>query len=266
MTIVVKISGHPIDRPEESDQLWKALASVSERKRIVVVHGGGTQVDARLAALGHTTTRVQGLRVTPEDQIGPVAGVLAGEVNRTLVSLLRNEGLDAVGISAGDGGMIKGKRQQHDGVDLGCVGEVVGGSARLIASLHAGGFVPVVSPIAFGRDGGLLNINADDVAAGLARTIGASRLVLLTEVPGVLDGAGQVVPAMDHEMVESLIADGVIVGGMAVKARAALRAHEMAGVTVRVGGWFNAESLIMGDGAGTSFGQLVPGALRRVSV
>ena len=248
MTIVVKISGKPIERPASCAVLWEALARAAPATDLVIVHGGGRQVDARLAQLGHETTRREGLRVTPPEQIGPIAGVLSGEVNRRLVGVLRARGVNAVGIGLGDGGLIEAEPASPP---LGCVGVVTGGDGSVARALGRAGFVPVVSSIGFGPDGGLLNVNADDAAAGVAEVTGAERLVLLTDVPGVLDGHGSVIEELSGTACVALAAAGVIEGGMAVKARAALRAAESCGAEVVVGGWCDAAALIGGGTGGT---------------
>jgi acetylglutamate kinase len=258
--VVVKISGKPIDTPEACAALWSALASAAERTRLVLVHGGGAAVDRRLAAMNLPTVRRAGLRVTPEDQIGVVAGVLAGEVNGRLVGVLRAAGVDAVGIALSSGGLcacevLRPTDEAGAPVDLGRVGRVVGGDGRVVEALHGEGFVPVVSSIGLDARGGLLNVNADDAAAGVARATGAVRLVLLTDVAGVLDASGAVVAELDAERAAELTAAGVIVGGMIPKARAALDAAEAvgaAGAEVAIGSWADAAALIAGTpGVGT---------------
>lgn len=255
--VVIKISGKPIDEPGVCAGLWGAIASAGLETRLVIVHGGGRRVDARLAALGLESPRIDGLRVTPDSHMGVVAGTLAGEVNRTLVGLLRSAGVDAVGIGLGDGGLIEAELIDDS---LGRVGRVIGGDGRVIEALHSRGLVPVVSSIGFDEQGGLLNVNADDAAAGVAEVIGADRLVLLTDVPGVLDSSGAVIETLDSESAAELIASGVIDGGMAVKARAAVHTAAAIGSDVLVGGWADAAALIAGESVGT---HVVAGALRR---
>ncbi|MEZ6318618.1 MAG: acetylglutamate kinase [Phycisphaerales bacterium] len=245
--VVVKLSGRPIDDPTACAGLWAALAHASEQVRLVVVHGGGLAVDRRLAALNMPTERRDGLRVTPEDQIGVVAGVLAGEVNRRLVGVLTGSGIDAVGVGLGDGGLCACEPIPG----LGRVGRVIGGDGRLVQALHRDGRVPVVSSIGFDASGGLLNVNADDAASGVAGATSADRLVLLTDVPGVLDADGNTIEELDADLVERLTASGVIVGGMGPKARAALDASEACGADVIIGSWHDAAALIGGAGTGT---------------
>lgn len=253
MTVVVKVSGRPIEQPEACQALWGAIARASRNASAVVVHGGGSQVDQRLAQLGLETTRVQGLRVTPESHMGPIAGVLAGEVNASLVGVLRAAGADAVGATVAHGGLLETRRFAHPEFDLGCVGEVVGGSPRLAQALAGAGFVPVLASIGCDAEGALLNINADDAAAGVATVLGAHRLVLLTDVEGVLDATGTLVEELWHDKVEDLIASGVIEGGMAVKARAGVRAALQTGAEVVIGDWREADGLLHGAGRGTRF-------------
>ncbi len=245
--VVVKVSGKPVDEPGSCAALWGALAAASSETRLVVVHGGGTAVDRRLAQLGMTTERRAGLRVTPDDQIGVIAGVLAGEVNRALVGVLTDAGVDAVGIGVGDGGLCACVAIEG----LGRVGTATGADGRPIAALHRAGLVPVVHSIGMDHAGGMLNMNADDAAAGVAGAVSADRLVLLTDVAGVLDADGETIGELDADRVEALIASGVIAGGMCPKARAAVATAEACGAEVIIGTWHDAAALIGGAGAGT---------------
>lgn len=241
MTTVVKISGKPIEHPEACIDLWRALAAAHQRDGLIVVHGGGVQVDARLAALGFETRRVDGQRVTPPDQIGVVAGVLAGEVNRTVVGCLSAAGAAAVGLGLSDGGLVAVRAQRPE---LGRVGTPIGGDAALVRTLLGAGYLPVVHSIGHDAAGGPLNINADDAAAAVATVLNADRLLLLTDVHGVLDGDGTTIPELDGDAVDAHIASRIIRDGMAVKARAAVRVAESCDADVVVGGWPMAGELL----------------------
>lgn len=246
-TVVVKVSGKPVDAPSSCAPLWSALAWAADMTRLVVVHGGGNAVDRRLAQVGMKSERRDGLRVTPEDEIGVVAGVLAGEVNRSLVGVLSRAGVDAVGIGVSDGGLCACEPIEP----LGRVGRTHGQDGRTIAALHGAGLVPVVHSIGMDDDGAMLNVNADDAAAGVASAISADRLVLLTDVAGVLDADGASIGELDADRVEDLIASGVIEGGMCPKARAAVVTAEACGAEVVIGSWHDAAALIGGAGSGT---------------
>ncbi|MEQ8770256.1 MAG: acetylglutamate kinase [Phycisphaerales bacterium] len=245
--VVVKVSGKPVDDPVACAPLWAALASAAGGARLVVVHGGGNAVDRRLMSLGMTSERRDGLRVTPDDQIGVVVGVLAGEVNRALVGVLTDAGVDAVGIGVADAGLCACEPIEG----LGRVGTATGADGRAITALHRAGLVPVVHSIGMDAAGKALNVNADDAAAGVAGAISADKLVLLTDVAGVLNADGETIEELDAASVEELIASGVIAGGMCPKARAGVSAADACGADVVIGSWHDAAALIGGAEAGT---------------
>lgn len=226
--MVIKIGGSTLEDIGALSGLWRAVGEVARRTPLVLVHGGGKAVDALVGRLGLPVERREGLRVTPADQIGLIAGVLAGDVNKRLVGAINAAGGRSVGLCLGDGGMVECARLTRSAsgaaLDLGRVGEVTGGRAELARTLLDAGYLPVVSSIGIDGTGGLLNVNADDAAAALARALGATHLVLLTDVPGVKGADGRVVPTLGAGEAERLIAAGVIAGGMAVKVRSALAA------------------------------------------
>ncbi|HEU0014469.1 MAG TPA: acetylglutamate kinase [Longimicrobium sp.] len=227
---VVKVGGNEVD-----DWAWVgALACRLARgaRPTVVVHGGGKEVTVLQRTLGAEPEWRDGLRVTTPEAMRAVAMVLSGLVNKRLVSALIGAGADAVGLSGEDGRLLVAEPVQ--GGALGRTGSVASVRAGLLRSLLAQGITPVVSPVSRGPDGGALNVNADDAASAIAAALGATELLLVSNVPGVLrDGA--VVGALAVDEVETLIAAGVASGGMAPKLRAAARAA--AGVDgVRIGG------------------------------
>ncbi|QOI99198.1 MAG: acetylglutamate kinase [Phycisphaeraceae bacterium] len=240
---VIKIGGSTLEDVGRLGTLWRAIAEASSGsggrsgRGLVLVHGGGKAVDSLLGRLGMPVERRDGLRVTPKDQIGIVAGVLRGEVNAMLVGAFNAAAAGAgvasraVGLCLGDGGMVECRRASEA---LGCVGEVMEGEGGggVLRVLLAAGYVPVVSSIGMGADGGLLNINADDAASGIARVLGATRLVLLTDVEGVRGADGAVVPTLTPASAGRLIEAGVVKGGMAVKVRSALSAAQKTGAKV----------------------------------
>ncbi|MEM8756545.1 MAG: acetylglutamate kinase [Planctomycetota bacterium] len=238
----MKLSGKPLADPAGAGELWSALAE--RAGETVLVHGGGVQIDALLERLGEAVERRDGIRLTPGNQIPIVAGVLAGQVNQQLVAVLVAAGVQAVGMSLASAGMLLAEPDPGIG---GRVGRVVGGDGAAVRLLVRSGYTPVVSPIGSDGSGGLLNINADDAAAGLARAIGAQRVLLLTDVPGVLDAKGNTVRSLASEEIESLVEHGTIRGGMAAKVRAAAGLADATGAEVVIGSWRDAQALLRGD-------------------
>ncbi len=252
---VVKISGTPLEEPAAHEALWRSIDAIwRESCGVVLVHGGGRAVDAHLARLGMETKRIGGLRCTPGEQMLEVAGVLAGRVNKTLVSALVGVGCPAVGLSLVDGGEIRTERVTVGEGDLGCVGEVGGGDGRLIGVLIENGYLPVMASIGGNADGGLLNINADDAAGGLATILACDGVVFLSDVAGVRDGDGTIVEELDGAACERLIAGGVIEGGMIAKVRAAVRCATKTGRPAVIASYLQPESLagvLSGKSVGT---------------
>ena len=226
---VVKIGGNEIDRPEWLAACARALVRLDP---VVVVHGGGQAVSALSRRLGLPVEQRGGLRVTPPGVAEVVEMVLGGPVNRQVVAELRAAGLDAVGLSGVDGGLLTAR---PSGEDLGHVGEITAVRAALLESFLLAGLTPVIAPMAPGAEPGPpFNVNADDAAAAIAAALGALELLLVSDVPGVqVDGA--VRPALDAGDVETLIELGVAAGGMAAKLRAATAALRAGARAVRIG-------------------------------
>ena len=229
-TVVVKYGGHAMTSEDlrqrfAEDVAFLRLAGV----RVVVVHGGGPQVDAHLSRLGMTPRRVAGLRVTDDETMDVVRMVLTGQVNRDVVGLLNAHGPYAVGLSGEDADLLLA-RPRHavvDGVpvDLGRVGDVVRVRAEVVRELLDGGQVPVLATVARAEDGGVLNVNADTAAGALAVALGAERLVVLTDVAGLMPGWPDdlaVLETVDAETLEELLP--ALQAGMAPKMEACLRA------------------------------------------
>lgn len=235
--LVIKIGGSTLDDHLHNQALWHSIASLSSGEAeqnggVIIVHGGGKAVDRQLSRLGIVSERRQGLRVTPPDQIGDVVGVLAGQVNKSLVGSLLVAGARPVGLCLGDGDMLMCEKHEPQGVDLGRVGAVKGGDCEILRTLIANGFLPVVSSIGLDDEGQFLNINADDAAAGIAEALQATSLVLLTDVPGIRNRAGALCPQLTPTAIEQMIADREISGGMIVKARAAAGVATRAAIRV----------------------------------
>lgn len=185
--------------------------------RPVIVHGGGPQIGATLERLGKQSTFVDGLRVTDDETMDVVEMVLGGKVNHEIVELVQKAGGRAIGLTGSDGGMIRTRRRTKDGRDIGRVGEVVGVDPAAIVAVADAGFVPVIAPIGIGDDGLTYNVNADEAAGAIAQALRAEKLMLLTDVPGVLDAEGQLIAEITRDRARALVAEGVIKGGMIPK-------------------------------------------------
>lgn len=239
--IVLKLGGLAIDDPASNGPLWEAVARLAKSAPagLVVVHGGGILVDRHLAALNITSERRDGIRITPLEHVWEITSVLAGRVNVALVGALRVAGAQPVGVSLGSAGVANCRKSTRLTFDPGQVGEVSGGDGSALMALLRSGFLPVVSCIGIGDDGVPLNINADDAASGLALNLNADRLILLTDVAGIQDASGAVVPEISTEDVNDLITRGVITGGMIAKARAAIDAADRSGAPTVIASWKN---------------------------
>jgi len=192
--------------------------------RPVIVHGGGPQIGATLERLGKESRFVDGLRVTDDETMDVVEMVLGGKVNREIVALVQRGGGKAVGLTGSDGDMLRVKRRLRDGRDIGRVGEVTAVDADAITAVADAGFVPVIAPIGVGTDGLTYNVNADEAAGAIAQALGAEKLILLTDVEGVLGADGALLPELSREEARKLIAEGVIRGGMIPKVECCLAA------------------------------------------
>jgi acetylglutamate kinase len=217
---------------------------------IVLVHGGGAQVDAMLARLGIETPRIEGIRVTTREAIDPIAGVLAGSAHLRFMGHLAAHGARAVGLSLSDGGLCTCRHTTRFAFDAGEVGEITGGDGAVVDTLLAAGFLPVVNSIGLSAEGAPLNVNADEAACAIARVTGADALVLLTDVAGVLDASRSLIPALDADAIDALIADGTISGGMIPKVRNALAAAREAGCPATIASWRDPAAIATGA-AGT---------------
>jgi acetylglutamate kinase len=227
-TIVVKYGGHAMGEEHLADMFGHDIALLKQvGVNPVVVHGGGPQINAMLKRLAIQSTFVDGLRVTDEAMVEVVEMVLAGTVNKRVAGLINSAGALAVGICGKDGGLIRARkltRTKKDPdsniereLDLGFVGEPEHVDVRVIHALTGAGLIPVIAPVGVGADGQTYNINADTVAAAIAGALTATRLLMLTDVPGVLDAKGRLVPEMTLGDVERGIAGGMISGGMIPK-------------------------------------------------
>jgi acetylglutamate kinase len=227
-TIVVKYGGHAMGQEKLSEQFGRDIAVLKQiGVNPVVVHGGGPQINAMLKRLAIQSTFVDGLRITDDAMVEVVEMVLAGTVNKHVAGLINRAGALAVGICGKDGGLIHarklrrttrdpGSRIERE-LDLGFVGEPESVDVRVIHALTGAGLIPVIAPVGAGVDGKTYNINADTVAGAVAGALGATRLLMLTDVPGVLDEARNLIHEMTIAEVEAGIASGMISGGMIPK-------------------------------------------------
>ena len=221
--IVIKIGGNEIDDPQFLGRLVQALRTLLDTTQPVIVHGGGKEIAQLHAQLEVPFETVQGLRVTSADSLRLVEMVLSGLVNTRVVRWLVNGGVDAIGLTGVDFNLVQVDRLQIAGADLGYVGRVTAVRTAPLRGLLDQGLVPVISPISLGEDGQTYNVNADHVAAALAHGLQASRLVFVTNVPGVLV-AGRVARVLTVGQVEEMIGEGIITGGMIPKVRSATKA------------------------------------------
>ncbi|MEW6570786.1 MAG: acetylglutamate kinase [Nitrospirota bacterium] len=203
--------------------------------RTAIVHGGGPKVSTMMEKMGKKPKFIEGQRVTDEETMDIVEMVLGGLVNKEIVSLINNLGGKAVGLSGKDGSLIKAKKKiikkslERGGdeiIDIGLVGEITDIDPHILVSLEKEGFIPVISPIGVGPKGETLNINADHVAAAIASGINAEKLILLTDVPGIMNKNGKIVSTLTKKQAKRLIGDGTIAGGMLPKVHACLDAIE----------------------------------------
>jgi acetylglutamate kinase len=197
----------------------------------VVVHGGGPQIDALLQQLGKQGEFIQGMRITDASTMDIVEMVLGGKVNKEIVSLINQQGGKAVGLTGKDGCFIRAKKllvadDQVSGrlLDIGHVGQITSIDPSLITFLDSGDFIPVIAPIGVGENGESYNINADVVAGKLAEILKAEKLLLLTNTPGVLDKAGQLLTGITPQQIHEMVKEGTLSGGMIPKISAALEA------------------------------------------
>jgi acetylglutamate kinase len=222
--VVLKFGGELLEAPDRVASLSATLARLSRTTPLVIVHGGGREIDAALARVGIAKRQVDGLRITDEPTLDIVVSVLGGLVNTRLVAALVAAGVRAVGLTGADAGIARVKAAPPHPtaagtvVDLGRVGEPVGREKpALLIDLCRRGYVPVVSSIGASREGELFNVNADTLAAHLAGRLQSPRLVIAGATAGVLDGAGSTIAEMTFRDIDALVASGGATAGMIAK-------------------------------------------------
>lgn len=227
-TFVIKYGGHAMGDPDAARDFARDVVLLKQVGiNPVVVHGGGPQIGAMLEKLGVKSSFVDGLRVTDAETARIAEMVLSGGINKEIVGWIGQAGGRAVGLSGKDGNLVTATRMRRNKrdpesniekvVDLGFVGDPQRVDRSIIDTQLAAGLIPVIAPIAIGDDGHTYNINADTMAGAIAGALGAARLFLLTDVPGVLDKAGNLVPELTPQLIARFKADGTIHGGMLPK-------------------------------------------------
>ena len=231
-TMVIKYGGNAMTDPAlqqafAEDVVLLKLVGINP----VVVHGGGPQIEAALGRLGKKGQFIQGMRVTDAETMEVVEWVRAGQVQQDIVGLINQAGGKAVGLTGRDGGMIRAKQLRmadnedpNIQYDIGQVGKIESIDPSVVKALQDDAFIPVVSPIGFGADNTSYNINADVVAGRLAIELQAEKLLMLSNIPGVLNKAGELLPDLTAQDIDALFADGTLSGGMLPKIAGALDA------------------------------------------
>lgn len=202
----------------------------------VIVHGGGPKINSIMEKMGKTPTFVHGQRVTDEETVDIVEMVLGGLINKQIVTLINSHGGNAIGLSGKDGNLIKATRKTikklspetgvSEIIDIGLVGEVETVNARILDTIDASGFIPVIAPISAGENNETLNINADYVAGAVASAVSAEKLILLTDVEGIKDRKGKMISTLSLKKTRTLINNKTISGGMLPKVQACRNAIE----------------------------------------
>ncbi|MCW8942072.1 MAG: acetylglutamate kinase [Gammaproteobacteria bacterium] len=234
-TIVIKFGGNAMIDDALKNSFARDIVLLKQvGVNPVVVHGGGPQIGKLLEKIGKESKFIDGMRVTDSETMDVVEMVLGGLVNKSIVNLINHNGGQAVGLTGKDGSMIRARKMEltrdaaelkaPEIIDLGHVGEVTAIDPSIVKTLDEGNFIPVIAPIGVGEDSASYNINADLVAGKMASVLGAEKLLLLTNTPGILDKEGNILTGLDGKKVQELIADGTIAGGMLPKVACALDA------------------------------------------
>lgn len=234
-TVVIKYGGHAmVDEKLKQDFSNDIILLKTIGVNPVVVHGGGPQINKVLDAMGITSTFIRGMRYTDDATMDVVEMVLGGKVNKDIVARINRLGGRAVGLTGKDGGLILAEKMkiyhQEDEnsppeiIDPGMVGDVSQVSPEIIHTLTAQGFIPIIAPVGIGKEGETYNINADVVASKIAAALNAERLMLVTDVDGVLDPEKNLISSVNDSEISEMISDGRIIGGMIPKVECALNA------------------------------------------
>lgn len=248
--VLVKFGGELVETAERLAAVGEALTTFARQGPLVVVHGGGREIDAELARRGVPKQSVDGLRITDAPTLEAVVAVLAGTINTRLVAHLVARGIKAVGLTGVDGALARSTRVAAHvtaagaQVDLGLVGDpATGADLDVVAHLVAGGYVPVIASLGVSAEDGVLNVNADTLAAHVAAGIGARELLLVGGTAGVLDAAGATIATLTPDQATALMQDGTASAGMIAKLRAALTANARGVGTVAIVDGRSAEAI-----------------------
>ena len=226
-SFVIKYGGHAMVNPELADLFARDVVLLKQVGiNPIVVHGGGPQIGRMLDRLAIESRFVDGLRVTDAPTVEVVEMVLAGTINKQIVSAINAAGGSAVGLSGKDGRLLRARKVTSTKGDLGFVGDPDLVNPQVLKALESAGIIPVIAPTGFGEGGATFNINADTAAGAIAAAVKASRLLMLTDVMGVLDKNKELIPALSLEDVRRLMADGTISGGMIPKLETCVDAVE----------------------------------------
>jgi acetylglutamate kinase len=238
-TIVVKIGGSlAIDEPKLLD--FAAVAGeISKEFRLIIVHGGGKDINANLVLLNEEPKFINGLRVTTPAIMDMVEMTLSGKVNKKLVRMLLLNNANAAGISGVDAKLLEAKPLQGKG-DLGAVGDIFKVNTQILEAFFSANIIPVISPVSYGN-GISYNVNADTAASEIAIALKADGFVLISDISGVLDQNKKIIPYLNRELANDLIQSGVISGGMIPKVQGALESIERGLKSIHVVGWKSAE-------------------------
>jgi acetylglutamate kinase len=231
-TIVVKYGGNAMTDEKLKQSFARDVVLLSlVGMNVVVVHGGGPQIEQLLARVGKKGEFIQGMRVTDAETMAIVEMVLGGQVNKDVVNLINQAGGRAVGLTGKDAGLIRAKKllladreRPGEEIDVGQVGDITQIDPALLRHLQSGGFIPVIAPVGVGQTGETYNINADVVAGKIAEILKAEKLVLLTNTPGVLDRDSNLITGITPHQIDAMIDDGTLSGGMLPKIGSALDA------------------------------------------
>ncbi|MGA2856148.1 MAG: acetylglutamate kinase [Candidatus Sulfotelmatobacter sp.] len=235
MTIVIKIGGAALENAAILRKCARAIAELAQDgHHVAVVHGGGGALTRVLKQLGKESQFVAGLRVTDAETRDVALMVLGGLVNKKLVAAIQAAGMPAVGFCGGDGMSFRARRKQVHDKDLGFVGEICFAEPCWIEALWQQGGIPVLASLALGADGEYYNVNADEMAAACAAACHANALIFLTDVPGVKDAEGTVIPWLSTSQAEDLAANSIIAGGMLPKLEACKKALKQGVGRVRI--------------------------------
>lgn len=249
--LVVKVGGALLENPQALSELFTVLNQLRKQRNLVLVHGGGIVVEELMAKLGLSSEKKNGLRVTPFEHIDYITGALAGTANKQLMAAAISAGAKVSGLCLADGNLCT---CQQISDELGAVGSAIPNDSGIIHALWAANVIPLISSIGISDKGQLLNVNADQAAAAIAKLLNAE-LVLLSDVEGILDGNKTLIKQLNAEQIEQLIAENVIRDGMTVKVNAALDAANVIRRSVTVAGWKNPQLLL--QLADTNIGSLI---------